>query len=226
MKSLIIPDEFSGKVILTKILLISGILSTVLYVGADIIASMIYKGYSYTSQAISELSAIGAPSKSFLGVTGIIYLFLIIAFGSGVLSAAGKKRILRIVAILLIIYGVIGFLWPFVPMQQREALETKGGTIRDTIHLILGAVDMFLYIFIIGIGSVLFGRKFRIYSIVTILTFLIFGTIMSTDIPRVAVNNSTPWLGITERITVFSPMVWIMVLAIILLRKEKKQQFS
>jgi len=214
---------FLERVILIKILLICGILSTVLYIGADIIAAISYEGYSYTSQAISELSAIGAPSRSFLGLTGVVYLFLVTAFGTGVWLIAGQRRILRIVAILLIVYGLVGLLWPFAPMQQREALETEGGTIKDTMHLILGAVDMLLFLFMIGFGAALFGWRFRIYSIATIIIFLVFGTIMSFDVPRVAENDPTPWLGVTERITVFSPMIWIIVLTILLLRSEKGQ---
>lgn len=217
-----VSNGFSKKILLTNILLICGILSTVLYIGADIVAASLYEGYSYTSQAISELSAIGAPSKPFLGVTGIIYLFLVMAFGSGVLLIAGQNRILRIVAILLIIYGLVGLLWPFAPMQQREALETGGGTAKDTMHLILGVIDMLLFLVLIGTGATLFGRKFRIYSILTIIIFLVFGAIMGMDIPRVAANDSTPLLGVTERITVFSPMIWIAVLAIILLFWKEK----
>jgi len=32
----------------------------------------------------------------------------------------------------------------------------------------------------------------------------------------------TPWLGIIERISVYSPMLWILVLAILLLQAKKK----
>jgi len=48
---------------ITKILLICGIISSVLYIGTDITLALLWKGYSYTSQAISELSAIGAPTR-------------------------------------------------------------------------------------------------------------------------------------------------------------------
>lgn len=217
------PIEITERGLIIKILLIGGILSTLLYIGADIVAAVLYEGYSYTSQAISELSAIGAPTKSFLGVTGIIYLILVIAFGAGVLSVAGQRRLLRIVAILLIVYGLVGLLWPLAPMQQREALETEGGTMKDTMHLVLGAVDMILFLLIIGIGASLFGRRFKIYSYVTIAIFIVFGIIMGMDVPRVAANDPTPWLGITERITIFSPMIWIMVLAIVLLRGKSNK---
>jgi hypothetical protein len=48
---------------LRNLLLICGILSSLLYVGTDILAGTLWEGYSFTSQAVSELSAIGAPTR-------------------------------------------------------------------------------------------------------------------------------------------------------------------
>ena len=48
---------------LIKALLICGIIAAVLYVATDIYLAMLSKGYSYFDQAISELSAIGAPTR-------------------------------------------------------------------------------------------------------------------------------------------------------------------
>ena len=49
---------------LRKILLVCGILSSLLYVAIDALAALRYEDYhSYASQAISELGAIGAPTK-------------------------------------------------------------------------------------------------------------------------------------------------------------------
>jgi hypothetical protein len=45
-----------------KVLLVCGILSSLLYVATDILGAMRFEGYSYTSQSISELMAVGAPS--------------------------------------------------------------------------------------------------------------------------------------------------------------------
>ena len=40
------------------------------------------------------------------------------------------------------------------------------------------------------------------------------------DASKVADNEPTPWVGITERIAVFGSMLWIAVLAIALLRVQ------
>jgi hypothetical protein len=214
--------ELQSRKRVRKALLICGILSSLLYIGADILAATLYEGYSYTDQTISELSAIGAPTRSLLALTGTVYLFLVIAFGLGVWRSAGRNRALRITGILLVAYGLVGFAWPFAPMHQREVLAADGGTLSDTMHLVLSAVDSLLFLLIIGFGAAAFGNLFRLYSIVTIIVLLVSGALTATDAPRVAANEPTPWLGVKERIELFSAMLWISVLSIVLLREEKR----
>jgi hypothetical membrane protein len=48
---------------LRNLLLICGILSSLLYVSTDTLAGTLWKGYSFTHQAVSELSGIGAPTR-------------------------------------------------------------------------------------------------------------------------------------------------------------------
>jgi len=52
---------------------------------------------------------------------------------------------------------------------------------------------------------------------------LAFGGYVGMQAPKVAAQLPTPWMGIMERIGVFSPMIWVMVLAIFLLRDQKNQ---
>ena len=47
-----------------KILLLCGILSSMLYVAMTVFAAAEWPGYSSAAQTISELSAIGAPTRS------------------------------------------------------------------------------------------------------------------------------------------------------------------
>ena len=104
-----------------KILLTSGILSSLLYVGMNIFVAMRYEGYNAASQTVSELSAIGAPTRSLWVSLAIVYSLLMIGFGRGVWKSAGQNCHLRIVAGAMIINAVIGLFWP--PMHQREVLE-------------------------------------------------------------------------------------------------------
>lgn len=203
-----------------KALLLCGILSSLLYAGTDLLGAMRYEGYSTTSQTISELAAIGSPVKPLVDPLFVAYDGLLIAFGLGIWRSAGRKRALRFTAGLLVAVGVIGFAWPFASMHQREVLATGGGTLTDTLHITLANVTVLLILLAMGFGAVAFGKQFRLFSIGTILMLLVVGVLVGLDAPRLAANLPTPWLGVTERINVYGYLLWVLVLAIALLRSE------
>jgi hypothetical protein len=197
-----------------KVLLVCGILASLLYVGTDILAAMSWEGYSYTAQSVSELRAIGAPTRPFLVPVLIIYSLLEIAFGWGVRGAAGRKRALRITGVLLIGLGVVDLVAPFFPMHLRGAEIT----LTDTMHVILTVVTVLLILLIIGFGAAADGKRFRLYSIATILILFACGAWAFLEAPRIAANLPTPWIGVRERINIYGYMLWMLVLAIALLR--------
>lgn len=200
-----------------KILLVCGFLSSLLYVATDILGGMQYEGYSFTSQAISELGAIGAPSKPFLDVLMPVYALLLFLFGTGVLRSAGQKRVLRVVAGLLLGIAINGFIWSFFPMHMRGSELT----FTDTMHIIHAGIASFLILVAMGFGAAAFGNRFRLYSIATILILLVSGALLSLDAQQMQANLPTPWVGVTERINVYGYLLWVAVLAIILLRERE-----
>lgn len=202
---------------IVKVLLICGIIAPLLYVGTDLLAAMLYESYSYTSQAISELSAIGAPTKPLWIAMTFLFNPLLIAFGIGVWLSSNGKRSLRITGILLTIWGVLGFVWLFFPMHMRGAI----GSATDTGHLVMSGVTVLLMTVFIGFGSGAREKGFRLYSFLTIAAMLVFGALVGMQAPRVAAQLPTPWMGVMERVSVFSPMLWVLVLAVVLLRNQK-----
>jgi hypothetical protein len=202
-------------------LLLCGVAALPLYVVMDIVIARRYEGYRYRDRTISELSAIDAPTRSLWMPPGFVYSGLTLAFGLGVWSTAGRRPRLRAVGILAALVGLIGFVgWPFAPMHKREVLATGGGTRTDTAHLALGGVNSLLFILSIIFGSATFGSRFRLYSIGTLLAMLIGGVATSVNAPRVSANEPTPWIGIFERVAVFSPMLWYATLAVGLMREH------
>ena len=144
-----------------KASLICGIVSSLLYIATDVLGVVRWGGYSYTSQSISELMAIGAPSRPLVVPLFLTYDVLVIAFGLGVSESAGRKRALRVVAGLLVGYGVVGLAGPFAPMHQRGV----EGTLTDTMHIIITMVLVLFILLAIGLGANAFGKRFRLYSI-------------------------------------------------------------
>jgi hypothetical protein len=189
----------------------------VLYVATDIItATTLYPGYSYTSQQVSELSAIGAPTRSLWVAMTIVWSPLVITFGIGVWLLAGQKRALRVTGILLAIWGVIGFSWMFFPMHLRgtEALAA------DVMHIVFGAIQVVLMVLFIAFGAAALRWGFRFYSIGTIVLLLVFGALVSTQVTAIAAGQPTPWMRVIERVSVYAPILWVLVFAIVLLRVQ------
>ena len=201
-----------------KVLLVCGILSSLLYVGMTVFAAMRWQSYSSTSQTISELSAIGAPTRALWVLLAIPYTLLVTAFGWGVWKSAGRIRALRIVGGLIVAYGALGVVWPFAPMHLREELAAGRSTPSDTIHIVLGSVTVLLMLLAIGFGTAAFGKCFRLYSTTSMIILIAFGALTFLDAPRVATNLPTPLLGVWERINLGVFLLWVVVLATVLLR--------
>ena len=166
----------------------------------------------------AKLSAIDAPSRPLVVPLGLAYSVLVIAFGVGVWGSAGRKRALCVVAGLLVGYGVACLAAPFTPMHLREVLATDGPTLTETLHKTMAIVDALFLLLAIGFGATAFGKRFRVYSIGTILVLLVFGALAGLDAPQIEANLPTPWAGVTERISIFGSLLWVAVLATALLR--------
>jgi len=176
---------------------------------------MVWKGYSSTSQTVSELFAIGAPSRPLVVPLFLTYSALTIAFGVGVWRSAGQERALCVVGGLLVgreVLGIVGTL--FAPIHLRGV----EGTSTDTMHAIITGLGVLFYLLIIGFGAAAFGKRFRLYSIGTVLVLFVFGALSGLEGPRLAANLPTPSMGVWERINIYVTMLWIMLLAIALLR--------
>jgi hypothetical membrane protein len=200
---------------LRKTLLVSGILSSLLYVAIDALAALRYGVYhSYISQAISELGAVGAPTKQLVDPLFIAYSVLVMAFGVGVWTSANGKRALGIIGGLLIGIGVVGLLTP--PMNLRGAGDVSG----DLPHIVLTGVIVLFILSAIALGASLYGRRWRRYSFATLVTILVSGAWTGFEATRLAAQQPTPWLGVAERINIGAYLLWVLLLAVTLLRSK------
>jgi hypothetical protein len=181
-----------------------------------ILVAMQWEDYSSASQTVSELSAIGAPTRPLWVPLGIVYTLLVAVFGWGVLVSADRRSPLRVVGGLMVAYGVVGLAWPFAPMHLRGAAFT----LTDAMHIALGIVTVLLMLLAMGFGAAALGRTFRLYSIASIAISVAFGVLTGLDSPRIAANLPTPWIGIWERVIIGAFLLWVVVLAFALLRGE------
>ena len=203
-----------------KVLLACGIVSSLVYLGNDLAALLRYPGYDFFSQTISELSAIGAPSRSLIVVLGMAYTVLVIAFGLGIWLSADGKHSLRVAAALLIAAAVFGSFWP--PMHMRGAVFAH----TDMLHIVWTAGWLLLTMVAMSLAGAALGKRFLYYTIVTIVVELLFGFLTGLQAPRIAADLPTPWAGLTERINIGAFLLWIVVLAVELWPRQPRPSFQ
>jgi hypothetical protein len=202
--------------------LVCGVASSLLYGAMNLFVPTQWPAYSSVSQTVSELSALGAPTRPLWVLLGLIYTLLVIGFGWGVQMTPDNRR-LRVAGILIVIYGVLGFIWPFAPMHLREVLAVGGGTFKDNAHIALGVATEVIYLLALGFAAAALGKAFRIYSIATFIVLFVFAVPIFREAPRVGANQPTPFIGVWERINIGVFLLWVIVLAIALLVRHRSR---
>ncbi len=205
---------------LRKTLLVCGILSALLYAAMLVFVPMGWPAYSSAAHTVSELSAIGAPTRSLWVWLGMVWALLYAAFGWGVWRSAGPRRSLRVAGGVIIVAVLFSLFWP--PMHRREVLAAGGATLTDTLHIVWTAVNGVLTLLAMGLAAAALGKRSRAYSIATMVILVAAGAVTSLDAPRVQANLPTPWIGVWERVNIGVWLLWIVVLAVTLLRRAPR----
>jgi hypothetical protein len=211
------PLSLRSGMMTRKALLLCGILSSLLYVATCVIAPFLWwEDYDSAAQTVSELVAIGAPTSAIVGPLFTAYSVLVCAFGLGVWASAHRNLALRTVGAGLFVKETLSLAFS-PPMHMREAIAAGGGTSSDTMHIVIVSVGLVVMLLVMGVGSSAFGKRFRRYSIVTIVLFIVGGAMTFMEAPRLEANQPTPWMGVWERVCIFAHMLWVAILSILLL---------
>jgi type VI protein secretion system component VasK len=71
-----------------------------------------------------------------------------------------------------------------------------------------------------GFGAAAFGRRFRLYSLVSLAVVVTFNALAITYAPEVDAGEPTPLIGLYERIAFSAYFLWLWVLALALWRRR------
>lgn len=202
--------------VVRRLMLLAGIAAVADYAVGDLVSGLLYDGYSFRDQAISELSAYGSPVRP-LAVTWIaLHGLLGIAFAVGVWRSAGDSRALRWTAGFMLAAGVVTApLHPFFPMSSR-GMETG---FNDTMHLILTMAFGLLVFGAVAASAVALRGWFRFYAVASVVVIVAFAGLTGPLMSDIANSLPTPWLGAFERINAYATFVWMVLLALVLLHR-------
>lgn len=203
----------------TKALLLAGVAAAGVYVVGDVVSGLIYNSsrpYSFKDQWISELTALGSPVRPLMVAVITVHGLLGAAFAVGIWRAAGQKRSLRWVGLVLLAAAAVSiWIHPFFPMSSRW-LERS---FTDTMHGTLTFVWIPIIFVAVALSAVAYRGWFRLYSIVTLLAMTGFGVASGIAIEGLE-RNDTPWAGVFERINAYALMIWFAVLAVTVMRRS------
>ena len=217
-------DKSSGDVIsgwwrgrtARKALLLAGPAAVVVYAAGDVLSGLLYDGYSWADQAISELSAFGSPVRSLMMSVILAHNVLLLAFGIGILQVA-KRRSLRWIGILQIAdFVVVGLFTHTIWAMSSRDLETG---FNDTMHIALSMVFSVFVVAAMVLAAVAYRGRFRVYSLATMVVVVGFGAAAGIAIRGIA-ENDTPWAGAFERINAYAYFAWLIILAVMVIRHE------
>jgi hypothetical protein len=119
------------------------------------------------------------------------------------------------------VYGALGLVWPFAPMHLREVLAGGGATVHDTLHIALAVTTQVLYLLAFGFVAAALGGAFRLYSLATLVALVAFGILTFRAAPGIGTNQPTPLIGVWERVDIGLFLLWVIVLAVALLRRAR-----
>ena len=147
-----------------------------------------------------------------------IYNLLVVLFGVGVGRMAVYRSALRFTGLLLVAYALAGEIrLLYFPIHGTEGERA----ISDNMNIILTGSIVLLTPLAIGYGASASGKRFRRYSIGTIVVLILFAIGASINNTRIEEHLSTPGLGIIERVYWYVVLLWIAMLSRILLRGIK-----
>ena len=200
-------------------LLVCGTLAAFVYLLTDVLGSLRYPGYDFTSQGVSELMAVGAPTKLLVDSIFFVYGLLAIGFAIGVIRDAPRgerARALRTTGVLLLAYAAIP-----MALAGRFAAHPRGaGAFSASVpHIIVTAVLVVLMLAALAFGAFALGRRFRFYSLGTLGLIVALGVVSGYYGARLAAGQSTPGFGIVERVLIYAFLAWAATLGVALLRK-------
>ncbi|HRC63158.1 MAG TPA: DUF998 domain-containing protein [Dehalococcoidia bacterium] len=198
-----------------KVLLACGPLSSALYLAAiDVVARRQHPEYHrFGSQMVSELFAVGSPTRRTQLWLGAIYNALVFGFAAGIWRSARGRRSIRLAAAALAGYGAAstaGGFWG--PMDVRGTPNSR----RDQRHILVTLAMSGFILATMLLGAMAGGRRFRMYSLATAMAVTLFGGLagyLARPMP-----GPTPGVGLAERVNIYASMAWFAALAAALWR--------
>lgn len=197
-------------------LLACGLAAASLSVAADLLAIARADGYRPVAQSMSELSAVGAPTRPLVTGLEVVRDGLLLAFARGVGEAADGNRPLVATGRLIAANAAISA-FATVALPRDYARPTWAAP--NTANTLVMAAGVGCFIGAMGAGAAGVGGRFRAFSVGIPIAY---GLLTAISLLLQRGRETSPSTGAQERTMAWSYQLWIAVLAVVLLRKKPR----
>jgi uncharacterized protein DUF998 len=185
---------------LSRAVLIAVLIAAILFIATDLLGLARWKGYDYIHQSISDLTAIGSPTRSWAVPLTLGHNLALLIAGVAILLLPGRNLPLRITASLLIVTAIAWLGAQLFPNQVGESPAPSSPLV------VLGATAVVASVLMIAFGAAAFSGWFRIVSIGVLAAFAVL-TILGF-------MQGAPRVGLQERVLSYVTLGWMVLLGV------------
>lgn len=201
-----------------KYLLFAGILAPLVYVATVIIGGASTPGYDHLAQPVSALFEVGAPYATPISAAFVLYNLLLLVFGIALLATTGTRHLaIRLGAILILLNGLFGVAIELAPMDAQGTPVTLPGI----IHMVLAG--LLVLTCMAAMATMALGwLKLKQHPTITKTTIALLPLMLVSGALAASVAaQNWPLMGLYQRLTIGSYLVWILALATVRLREPE-----
>jgi hypothetical protein len=194
-----------------------GALAPVVYLIAVLVGGYLWQGYSHYGETVSTLTSAGAPNQAVMVPLFAIYNIFVIALAAGLyLSVEGKKP--RVTSALMAAAGIAGLvLFAFPQDYPQGPPVTFTGTMHVAVAGIIALVSL------LAIAALFFELRhvkgwtnIAKISIIILPIAVVLGGFGAASI-------TTAYAGLAERLSIGTILVWLEVVAVGVITRNKKR---
>lgn len=200
------------------VLAICGIIGPILKSIVIVTLGFLWPGYSHVSQAISELGAIDAPNALVMNVSYVVFGLLMVCFAFGLHQGICQGEGSIVGPVLVAIYGVgqvANGIFPCAPGCQITLMIGSFTGLMRIVTSYVGFIAILLAMLVMS-RRLRKDKQWRNYgSFSTVIGLISVGAFL---LSFVLSGLLTPWVGAFQRLRHGIVFLWIIVMAVNLLR--------
>lgn len=202
-------------------MLITGMLSSIIYILHVVVGGLLTDGYSHIEQPISDLTSLDATHRGVITIFTSAYGILAIIFACSLyyLLKDIRNKFLNVVLMGFLIMEIVSFFgYLLFPLEVAGIDDTS---FQSVMHIIVTIIVVLITIgFTFGLGySFARSNDFRTLGIFILICGLVI--VISGASTGIVIAYGLPIAGLIERVNIFTLQVMVFVISLISFRRFK-----